>query len=196
MQGPILFQSTLLISSQVTCHGGNGVAIGSLGQYLEDSSVANVRGLSGFGPLPPENHNPFYFSSPTPRIFPQIEEPSNRLRLVMRHSGLSLHLLTGDSGPRQRRQHPHPQQRHGRWRIHQDMGRCTGTAGFIRKRLPPTRRGLVSPDSRAPPSHLRLTQKGAWSKTSASRTSSSKAPPSARPSAKTAGTMAHMPAPR
>jgi len=26
----------------LTCHGGNGVAIGSLGQYLEDSSVINV----------------------------------------------------------------------------------------------------------------------------------------------------------
>ena len=26
----------------VTCHGGNGVAIGSLGQYLVDSSVANI----------------------------------------------------------------------------------------------------------------------------------------------------------
>ncbi|KAJ5946974.1 polygalacturonase [Penicillium verhagenii] len=26
----------------VTCHGGNGVAIGSLGQYLEDSGVANI----------------------------------------------------------------------------------------------------------------------------------------------------------
>jgi len=26
----------------ITCHGGNGVAIGSLGQYLEDSSVINV----------------------------------------------------------------------------------------------------------------------------------------------------------
>ncbi|TAQ84059.1 hypothetical protein B7494_g7614 [Chlorociboria aeruginascens] len=26
----------------VTCHGGNGIAIGSLGQYLEDSSVINV----------------------------------------------------------------------------------------------------------------------------------------------------------
>jgi galacturan 1,4-alpha-galacturonidase len=26
----------------ITCHGGNGIAIGSLGQYLEDSSVANV----------------------------------------------------------------------------------------------------------------------------------------------------------
>ena len=26
----------------VTCVGGNGVAIGSLGQYLEDSSVENV----------------------------------------------------------------------------------------------------------------------------------------------------------
>lgn len=28
--------------SQITVHGGNGVAIGSLGQYLEDSSVQNV----------------------------------------------------------------------------------------------------------------------------------------------------------
>ncbi|PLB46848.1 galacturan 1,4-alpha-galacturonidase C [Aspergillus steynii IBT 23096] len=27
----------------VTCRGGNGIAIGSLGQYLEDSSVENVR---------------------------------------------------------------------------------------------------------------------------------------------------------
>ena len=26
----------------VTCRGGNGIAIGSLGQYLEDSSVVNV----------------------------------------------------------------------------------------------------------------------------------------------------------
>lgn len=26
----------------MTCHGGNGVAIGSLGQYLEDSSVIDV----------------------------------------------------------------------------------------------------------------------------------------------------------
>lgn len=26
----------------VSCHGGNGIAIGSLGQYLEDSSVENV----------------------------------------------------------------------------------------------------------------------------------------------------------
>lgn len=26
----------------ITCHGGNGIAIGSLGQYLEDSSVENV----------------------------------------------------------------------------------------------------------------------------------------------------------
>lgn len=25
-----------------TCHGGNGMAIGSLGQYLEDSSVQDV----------------------------------------------------------------------------------------------------------------------------------------------------------
>jgi galacturan 1,4-alpha-galacturonidase len=29
-------------SFQITCHGGNGIAIGSLGQYLEDSSVVNV----------------------------------------------------------------------------------------------------------------------------------------------------------
>ncbi|KAF3920914.1 Exopolygalacturonase [Orbilia brochopaga] len=28
--------------SDVLCHGGNGIAIGSLGQYLEDSSVENV----------------------------------------------------------------------------------------------------------------------------------------------------------
>lgn len=27
----------------VTCHGGEGIAIGSLSQYLEDSSVENVR---------------------------------------------------------------------------------------------------------------------------------------------------------
>lgn len=27
----------------VTCRGGNGIAIGSLGQYKEDSSVDNVR---------------------------------------------------------------------------------------------------------------------------------------------------------
>ncbi len=27
---------------QLTIHGGNGIAIGSLGQYLEDSSVENV----------------------------------------------------------------------------------------------------------------------------------------------------------
>lgn len=26
----------------MTCRGGNGIAIGSLGQYLEDSSVANI----------------------------------------------------------------------------------------------------------------------------------------------------------
>lgn len=25
-----------------TCHGGNGMAVGSLGQYLEDSSVGNL----------------------------------------------------------------------------------------------------------------------------------------------------------
>jgi hypothetical protein len=28
--------------NNVTCNGGNGIAIGSLGQYVEDSSVANV----------------------------------------------------------------------------------------------------------------------------------------------------------
>jgi galacturan 1,4-alpha-galacturonidase len=28
--------------SNVACHGGNGIAIGSLGQYLEDASVKNV----------------------------------------------------------------------------------------------------------------------------------------------------------
>jgi hypothetical protein len=27
----------------VTCRGGNGIAIGSLGQYLEDSSVSNIK---------------------------------------------------------------------------------------------------------------------------------------------------------
>ena len=27
----------------VTCRGGNGIAIGSVGQYKEDSSVENVR---------------------------------------------------------------------------------------------------------------------------------------------------------
>jgi galacturan 1,4-alpha-galacturonidase len=26
----------------ITCEGGNGIAIGSLGQYLEDNSVENV----------------------------------------------------------------------------------------------------------------------------------------------------------
>lgn len=26
----------------ITCHGGNGIAVGSLGQYLEDSSVEDV----------------------------------------------------------------------------------------------------------------------------------------------------------
>jgi galacturan 1,4-alpha-galacturonidase len=26
----------------VTCNGGNGIAVGSLGQYLEDSTVSNV----------------------------------------------------------------------------------------------------------------------------------------------------------
>ncbi|KAL4794878.1 pectin lyase fold/virulence factor [Aspergillus venezuelensis] len=29
-------------ASDITCNGGNGIAIGSLGQYLEDSSVENV----------------------------------------------------------------------------------------------------------------------------------------------------------
>jgi galacturan 1,4-alpha-galacturonidase len=31
-----------LYLQNITCHGGNGIAIGSLGQYLEDSSVANL----------------------------------------------------------------------------------------------------------------------------------------------------------
>lgn len=31
-----------ILCTQITIHGGNGVAIGSLGQYLEDSSVQNV----------------------------------------------------------------------------------------------------------------------------------------------------------
>lgn len=29
-------------ATDITCHGGNGIAIGSLGQYLVDASVANV----------------------------------------------------------------------------------------------------------------------------------------------------------
>lgn len=45
--------------NNVTCNGGNGVAIGSLGQYLEDSSVENVQitnvkvvpSKSGVGPV-------------------------------------------------------------------------------------------------------------------------------------------------
>ncbi|APA13113.1 hypothetical protein SS1G_08634 [Sclerotinia sclerotiorum 1980 UF-70] len=31
-----------IYAQNVTCHGGNGIAIGSLGQYVEDSSVINV----------------------------------------------------------------------------------------------------------------------------------------------------------
>ncbi|KAL3423029.1 extracellular exo-polygalacturonase [Phlyctema vagabunda] len=31
-----------IYAQNITCHGGNGIAIGSLGQYLEDSSVINV----------------------------------------------------------------------------------------------------------------------------------------------------------
>jgi galacturan 1,4-alpha-galacturonidase len=31
-----------IYAQNITCNGGNGVAIGSLGQYLEDSSVINV----------------------------------------------------------------------------------------------------------------------------------------------------------
>jgi galacturan 1,4-alpha-galacturonidase len=31
-----------ITARNITCHGGNGIAIGSLGQYLEDSSVENV----------------------------------------------------------------------------------------------------------------------------------------------------------
>lgn len=29
-------------AKNITCHGGNGIAIGSLGQYLTDASVANI----------------------------------------------------------------------------------------------------------------------------------------------------------
>lgn len=35
-------RSTNIRVRNITCHGGNGIAIGSLGQYLEDSSVSNV----------------------------------------------------------------------------------------------------------------------------------------------------------
>lgn len=31
-----------IVARNIYCHGGNGIAIGSLGQYLEDSSVENV----------------------------------------------------------------------------------------------------------------------------------------------------------
>lgn len=31
-----------IMVQNATCHDGNGIAIGSLGQYLEDSSVENV----------------------------------------------------------------------------------------------------------------------------------------------------------
>lgn len=34
--------SLLTKCEQITIHGGNGVAIGSLGQYLENSSVENI----------------------------------------------------------------------------------------------------------------------------------------------------------
>lgn len=40
---PLKFKITkLTCQKQITCHGGNGIAIGSLGQYLEDASVINV----------------------------------------------------------------------------------------------------------------------------------------------------------
>ncbi|KAK2764498.1 hypothetical protein FQN54_009193 [Arachnomyces sp. PD_36] len=32
-----------ILARNITCHSGNGIAIGSLGQYLEDSSVEDVR---------------------------------------------------------------------------------------------------------------------------------------------------------
>lgn len=32
-----------VFANNITCRGGNGIAIGSLGQYLEDSSVENVQ---------------------------------------------------------------------------------------------------------------------------------------------------------
>lgn len=35
-------RSSNIFVQNVTCRGGNGIAIGSLGQYLEDSSVENV----------------------------------------------------------------------------------------------------------------------------------------------------------
>jgi galacturan 1,4-alpha-galacturonidase len=31
-----------IVMENITCKAGNGIAIGSLGQYLEDSSVENV----------------------------------------------------------------------------------------------------------------------------------------------------------
>ena len=33
--------------NNVTCEGGNGIAIGSLGQYLEDNSVENITITNG-----------------------------------------------------------------------------------------------------------------------------------------------------
>lgn len=35
-------RSHFIRAENITCHGGNGIAIGSLGQYLEDSSVTEV----------------------------------------------------------------------------------------------------------------------------------------------------------
>lgn len=35
-------RSSNIFIQNATCRGGNGMAIGSLGQYLEDSSVENV----------------------------------------------------------------------------------------------------------------------------------------------------------
>ena len=36
-------RSSNIVLQNITCHSGNGIAIGSLGQYLEDSSVENVQ---------------------------------------------------------------------------------------------------------------------------------------------------------
>ena len=43
LRGMIISTETRFIDYfKVTCHGGNGIAIGSLGQYQEDSSVVNA----------------------------------------------------------------------------------------------------------------------------------------------------------
>jgi hypothetical protein len=37
-----IMNGTNLAFQNITCEGGNGIAIGSLGQYLEDSSVEDI----------------------------------------------------------------------------------------------------------------------------------------------------------